>query len=310
MSYSYFSEMSSGEFIFVFGSMLILTIISYCTIPTILRFTLIKKKHFPKNKLICIVVINAILIFLTMHIIDFIISEENYDDISLYPAIIWSFVNYLILYCGDKKYHNNSTDHSRDKKIIVNSTSYSYEMDSNNIPNNWKNPDKKKHNESLNEMASKNIKDNIESENNIEEIYNNHQINIEHKTSFENSKDITKKTYTKKTIVILSGIIGLLFVICVGISIFAFTNISNLNTEMEAKKASLSSYSIAAHSYAESAVIVKDGDNKYYHRISCPQLGVEYRYLTFNPEAAKGDGYSECPICHELNINQYIEKYF
>ena len=125
MSYSEFASMSTGEFFFVAICMLAITVICYCTIPVILRFTLLKKKSLTRGKIIAITVVNSILIFLIIQIFTY-----DGNGISLYPAIIWGIVNYFILTSGDKKYHMQNTETPTSNNAVTSlsagSSTYSY----------------------------------------------------------------------------------------------------------------------------------------------------------------------------------------
>lgn len=106
---------------------LMFTIVCYCIIPTILRFTLIKKRQLSKGKLIAIVIVNGAVVFLVIHIADFILSKGNYSEISLIPVVIWSFANYWILYSGNLKYHKSvDTSQNNGNKIASNDATYTY----------------------------------------------------------------------------------------------------------------------------------------------------------------------------------------
>lgn len=134
MSYSEFSNMSTGELLFVMVCMLAITVICYCTIPTILRFTLIKKKFLTKGKIIAIAVANSVLIFLIIQILTY-----DGNGVSLYPAIIWGIVNYFVLTSGNKKYHIQNTetptsDHAA-TSLSAGSSTYSYNFPTGNTFN-------------------------------------------------------------------------------------------------------------------------------------------------------------------------------
>lgn len=194
MSYSEFASMSTGEFIFVFSKLLIFTIICYCTIPIIFRFTLIKKKKLSKGHIKAIVIINAIVIFLTIHIIDLIISGENYGSLSLAPAFVWSCVNYSILSSGNKK-HSDTTDTANDtnNKIILDDSTLSTVTDT------------------FKEKKTLDIEEDISTDC----IKNNKKI-----------KDIIhteNKSSSKKIIVTLSCICALLFISTISVSVFAYS---------------------------------------------------------------------------------------
>lgn len=258
MSYSEFASMPAGEFLFVAICILAITVICYCTIPTILRFTLIKKRALSKGKIIVIAVTNSILVFSIIQVLTY-----DGDGISLYPAIIWGIVNYFILNSGNAKFHISNKG-SNGNKFSAGSSTYTYAPQ---------------------EAIAPNTKDTI----------------------------ATPKRHTKTLPVILVCLCTALAISTTAVSYYAYTTISHQNARIEKLKEACensSLYGFAAIQYMETAVVVKDGDNEYYHRMNCPQLGVDYEYLVFNIEAAKGRGYSECPICFELNTDDYIKTYF
>lgn len=62
--------------------------------------------------------------------------------------------------------------------------------------------------------------------------------------------------------------------------------------------------------YMDTAVLVVKGDNAYYHRYNCPDLGSNYDFWMYNVEAARGMGYKECPTCFSYSQDSYIDKFF
>lgn len=66
--------------------------------------------------------------------------------------------------------------------------------------------------------------------------------------------------------------------------------------------------------YLDNAVVVIEGDSKYYHRYGCPNTvmgrGGEYRYNVFNVDLAKMQGHSKCPVCFGEDADTYMNKNF
>ena len=83
---------------------LFLTIMCYCTIPVIIRFTLLRNSNLSKKKAILITISNSVVIFCVINLITY-----DGNGVSLYPAIIWGIVNYFILNsCNDKNRQTKS----------------------------------------------------------------------------------------------------------------------------------------------------------------------------------------------------------
>lgn len=123
MSYSEFSSMSAGELIVTIAVALILTILCYCTIPIILRFTLIKKKKLSKRALKGIAIINSIVVFLVIFTANFMIYGSSSDsNNSAAPMLLYAFINYWILSSGNNKYHNAAKEQSTNYASVYNST--------------------------------------------------------------------------------------------------------------------------------------------------------------------------------------------
>lgn len=117
---------------------LIFTIVFYCTIPTILRFTVVKRKLLSKRQLLTIVIINGIIIFFMIRIADFILTNGNYSKFSLSPVILWSFVNYWILSSGNNKHHiKNTPQKDCNGKISANDSTYTYTNTTVNVKDKW-----------------------------------------------------------------------------------------------------------------------------------------------------------------------------
>lgn len=245
---------------------LFLTVLCYCTIPTILRFTLAKKKKLSKRGIIGIVVTNALLIFCAINIPLLTIYGYDSEIASPYPAVIWGIANYWILYSANTKHHDSDKS-SSGSKFSAGSSTYTYISQEN---------------------CAQNTEDAVDA-------------------------GATPKQHPRSFLIILVCLCIALMISTAAVSCYAYITINHQNDRIKEIKESCeasSSYSLAAIQYMESAVIVKDGDDEHYHRMNCPQLGVEYEYLAFNIEAAEGMGYSECPICFELSMNDYIKTYF
>lgn len=102
MSYNGFSNMSSSEVAIYIAIMLAITALCYCTIPIILKFTLMRKREFSKGTLTGIAIACTALGFIVFLIL-------NYPDVgSFWPAIIWGCVNIWILRSCDPTNHTNS----------------------------------------------------------------------------------------------------------------------------------------------------------------------------------------------------------
>lgn len=275
------------NYIIIGVTALVFTIICYCTIPVILRFTLIKKKQLSKKQLLIIVIANAIVIFFGIHILDLIISGENYGKISLAPAVLYSFINYWILSSGNWKYHS----------VAKNAESV------------------------CNEPTATTEKVYTASEET--EVANVAQAEIETTESFvsehaphvnEASDSKTANSRNKLPITILSCACAalLIAVIWLGISNYNLTAEANEYLDdldsMEEEYEDYYDYKMISIFYLNNAPLIIEGDNTYYHRYFCPQaMASTSRYMIFNIEAAKGRGYSACPVCFQSTAETYVK---
>ncbi|MDO4757092.1 MAG: hypothetical protein Q4A54_12145, partial [Parabacteroides sp.] len=106
MSYNEWASMETGELVLIYGIMILITAISYCIIPIILRFTLIKKRELPIKRLSHIAILNSVGVKLAYIVYEF--AVYGYSDFSgLWYAtpILYFFVNRWILRSGNRKYH-------------------------------------------------------------------------------------------------------------------------------------------------------------------------------------------------------------
>lgn len=100
MSFSEFSSMSTGEVIGTLILSLAITVVCYCTIPTIIRFTLIKKKELSRGVIIGIAIANSVVIFAIVNIFTY-----SGNGVSIGAPILWGLVNYGVMTGGNHKYH-------------------------------------------------------------------------------------------------------------------------------------------------------------------------------------------------------------
>lgn len=68
--------------------------------------------------------------------------------------------------------------------------------------------------------------------------------------------------------------------------------------------------SVLIDDYLDEAVVVRVGDNKYYHRLNCPTFPNSYSYHFLIPLAAQSEGYSKCTKCFDVPAKQYISNNF
>lgn len=99
MSYAEFSNMSTGELFLTFVVSLAVTVLLYCTVPVVLRLTLIKKDKIEYKRITRIAVINSIVVW----VIFLFINSENVS--TFYPPILYFFINRWIMRAGYRKYH-------------------------------------------------------------------------------------------------------------------------------------------------------------------------------------------------------------
>lgn len=69
-------------------------------------------------------------------------------------------------------------------------------------------------------------------------------------------------------------------------------------------------YKSTALFFLDNAAIIKNGDNKYYHRYNCSKLGTQYEYQIYISLIAKQKGYKECPECWDMNAEEYISHHY
>ena len=68
--------------------------------------------------------------------------------------------------------------------------------------------------------------------------------------------------------------------------------------------------SVLIDDYLDEAVVVRVGDDKYYHRLNCPTFPNSYSYHFLIPLAAQSEGYSKCTKCFDVPAKQYISNNF
>ena len=73
-------------------------------------------------------------------------------------------------------------------------------------------------------------------------------------------------------------------------------HLNDANAQAQSYKNLFNQYSPAYNFYMDHACIVDDYSD-YYHVYGCPKCDLS-RFLIFNIENAKGQGYSPCPYCH------------
>lgn len=285
MSYSEFASMSTGEFFFVAICMLAITVICYCMIPVTLRFTLAKKKSLTKGKIIAITVANSVLIFLIMQILTY-----NGSGVSLYPAIIWGIVNYLILISGNKKYHiqNTETPTSDHTVTSLSAGSSSYSC----------NP------------PTENAFNKTTTENAIHESVDEVGQGIAETNSATSPPPRVKKRLPKSTIACLCIIIAL----TIGgvISSFAAYNVAYDDgygdgyddAELESKEDVYEIYLVAL---LDHAVFVTEYGEKY-HRFGCHYIIDSDKFWIYNVENAKVQGYDACSYCFGKDAETFLAE--
>lgn len=62
--------------------------------------------------------------------------------------------------------------------------------------------------------------------------------------------------------------------------------------------------------YLDSAVIVEDNGDKYYHRLGCPNMGDFESFWVYNSENAKANGYKACGTCIEPGFDNYMNNIY
>lgn len=81
---------------------LVATIITYCIVPVILLFTVLKKKPLSNGALLGIVLANSVVWFFLWRVF-YATQAESSSFINTFPAVLWGCVNYMILRQGNKK---------------------------------------------------------------------------------------------------------------------------------------------------------------------------------------------------------------
>lgn len=267
---------------------LMFTIVCYCIIPTILRFTLIKKRQLSKGKLIAIVIVNGAVVFLVIHIADFILSKGNYSEISLIPVVIWSFANYWILYSGNLKYHKSvDTSQNNGNKIASNDATYTYV----------------------------NTADDIEEKTDIN-------------TQEEVMDSQEKKQMPKSTKICIVLIVALVVAMGVGgYFIYDWGHYDgyqegySLGHDEGYESGSGDAESIELWETAQQAELYKDYlirflDNavlvteygEKYHRLGCHYIQDSDKIWIYNPENAEVQGYDACSYCFGKDAQTYLTE--
>ena len=266
---------------------LVFTIICYCTIPVILRFTLIKKKQLSRKQLLVIVIANAIVIFFGIHILDLLISGENYEKISLTPAALYSFINYWILSSGNGKYHSVAEN---SELVCKEPTATDEEV----------------------RTVSKETKIANVAQTEIETTESCVSEHVPHANETSDSKTANSRNKLPITILSCACAALLIAVIWLGISNYNLTAEANEYLDdldsMEEEYEDYYDYKMISIFYLDNAPLIIEGDNTYYHRYFCPQtMASSGRYMIFNIEAAKGRGYSACPVCFQSTAETYVK---
>lgn len=99
------------------------------------------------------------------------------------------------------------------------------------------------------------------------------------------------------------------------------SEIDNLNKTIDEKSSTISSLTsqklklqkykdVVLDFYLDNAVLVRVGDSTYYHRYQCSTFPYEYRYMLYNIDNAKGQGYKQCPECFGTSGETYCESHF
>lgn len=281
MSYSEFSNMSTGELLFVMVCMLAITVICYCTIPTILRFTLIKKKFLTKGKIIAIAVANSVLIFLIIQILTY-----DGNGVSLYPAIIWGIVNYLILTSGNKKYHIQNTETPTSNHAVTSlsaeSSTYSYNFPTGNT---------------FNENTTENTIHGSAAE--IEQ-------NVTKVNPTTSSSSQVKKHLPKSTVVCLCVII-VLIIGCVVSSFAAYNAAYDEGYSYAELESNEDLYEEYLTIFLDNAVFITEYGDKY-HRLGCYYIADSDRFKIYNPENAKVQGYDACSYCFGKDAETFLAE--
>ena len=307
MSYSEFSSMSAGELIFVIATALLLAILCYCTVPVILRFTLIKRKKLSKRALIGIAITNSIIVFLAIFTADFIIYGPSSDDNnSATPMLLYAFVNYWILSSGNNKYHNPTAKQAPNYVRVYNNSPAS-----NAAPGANQTASSALHKDTGNNDTNQQEEEQTEQNAQDPAMNTTNEAIIAGKNTVagnvrpdKNITDNPKRKSTDKITVIL----GCLCVILLFITTASLIHIYELAHENDSN---LASYKEAAAYYDEATVIIDaDNDKTYYHRINCPTFDDEYSYITTNDITAESENYSKCPICFQDDIDTYIIENF
>ena len=175
----------------------ILTAIAYCSIPVILRFTLVKKRTITNKVLTRISIANSIIIKVIFWIMEYaLLGDTNMSGIWYGPPILYFFLNRWILHAGNRKYHGIKKDsvvaEAEDIKYTFNDT----------------------HSTVTDTFKEKKTLD-IEEDISTDCIKNNKKI-----------KDIIhteNKSSSKKIIVTLSCICALLLISTISVSVFAYS---------------------------------------------------------------------------------------
>lgn len=131
--------------------------------------------------------------------------------------------------------------------------------------------------------------------------------------NIENYYKSETKVVSKKKFTIVVAALSCLCILLAGVAIISVGALSEAKETISRNEASLErldSYRAAAFKYMDMAVIIAEGDSRYYHRVDCPGLGTEYSYLTYNDLQASNEGYVPCPLCFKELKGEYIEENF
>lgn len=116
--------------------------------------------------------------------------------------------------------------------------------------------------------------------------------------------DMPIKLNSKKKIYLLYCLCLLFIILAISFAV-AFFNLKATSYSSE----EYWKYREVAAFYLNHAGLTVDGDDKYYHRVDCPTFEDKYSYLMYNIEAAKSEGYIECPICFHCGAGRYVDEY-
>lgn len=240
-----------------------------------------------KKQLLVIVIANAIVIFFGIHILDLIISGENYGKMSFAPAVLYSFINYWILSSGNGKYHSVAEN----SELVCNKPNAT---------------DEDVYTASEEAEVANVVQTKIEA---TESCVSAH---APHVNDVENGKTASSRNKLPLTILSCACATLLVAVIWLGISNYTLTAEANEYLDdldsMEDEYEDYYDYKMISIFYLDYAPLIIEGDNTYYHRYFCPQtMASSGRYMIFNIEAAKGRGYSACPVCFQSTAETYVK---